>query len=72
MKKLVLVGLAVSLFSGCSIETLYLTGEAVGKKVLPAEVKEEIKPYNEAIKDGYTVFKKGNDEAVTTSIVVEP
>jgi len=63
MKKLVLVG-AVGLgllFSGCAWDTLYLTGEAVGKKVLPKEVKEKIRPYNEAIKDGYSVYKKGND-----------
>ena len=62
MKELVLGAVVVGLFSGCvAVETLYLTGEAVGKNVLPEEVKDEIRPYNEAIKDGYSVYKEGND-----------
>jgi len=62
MNKLVFLGLVLVGFSGCAkLETAYLAGEAVGKQVLPEEVKEEIRPYNEAIKDGYVILKEGND-----------
>ena len=61
MKNLLLGTIIATLFSGCAVDTLYLTGEAVGKKVLPKEIKEKIRPYNEAIKDGYKIYKKGND-----------
>lgn len=61
MKKLMSVISLVFLFSGCAkLETAYQVGEVVGKKVLPESTKVKIRPYNEALKDGYRVLKEGN------------
>jgi len=62
MVKVTLGLVMVMMLAGCTqLETVYLAGEAVGKQVLPEEVKEELKPYNEGIKDGYIIIKKASE-----------
>lgn len=65
MKKIVgLVAalLVVGLFSGCAtLETGWKIGVVAGDKLLPEETKSKVKPYKEAVEDGYAIYKDSKE-----------
>lgn len=48
--------------SGCTtLETGWSIGVATGDKILNEETKEKVKPYKEAVEDGYAIYKDAKE-----------
>lgn len=54
--------LAALVFTGCAaLEVGWKIGVTAGEKLLPEEQKEKVKPYKEAIEDGYIIYKDAKE-----------